>query len=53
MPKSARRFPKIPFYRLFKNKTEPGTSFQATFFVEVFDKSHSIVVLHKLVRFRY
>ena len=32
---------------------EPGTSFQATFFVEFFDKKCSFVILHELAKFNY
>ena len=32
---------------------EPGTSFQATFFVEFFGKKFSFVILHELAKFNY
>ena len=39
LSKSARRPPQIPFYRgSFENGKGPRTSFQATFFIEFFDK---------------
>ena len=31
----------------------PGTSFQATFFVEFFDKKNHFVILHKLTKIHY
>ena len=31
----------------------PGASFQATFFVEFFDKKNYFVILHKLAKFYY
>ena len=31
----------------------PGTSFQATFFIEFFNKKISFVILHELAEFRY
>ena len=49
MSKSTCRFPQIPLYRrFFKNKKGPGTSFQAIYFVEYFDKICSFVT-YKLV----
>ena len=58
MFKSARRPPQIPFSRrFFVNQKGPGTSFQATFFIEFFDKNFTFfdknftVILHKLANF--
>ena len=46
--------PQIPFYRgSFENWKGSGTSFQATFFTEFFDKFFSFVILHKLTKFHY
>ena len=40
-----------PFYRgVFENEKGPGTSFQAKFFIEFFDKKFSFVLLHKLAK---
>ena len=36
-----------------KIKKGPGTSFQATFFVEFFNKKNYFVILHKLAKFHY
>ena len=45
MSKSACRFPQILFYRgFFENKKGPGTSFQATYFADFFDKTFSFIV---------
>ena len=39
------------FYRgFFENWKGPGTSFQATFFVEFFEKNY---ILHKLAKYHY
>ena len=51
LSKSAHRPPQIPFYRgFFENQEGPGTSFQATLFIEFFDKTYSLVMLHKLAK---
>ena len=48
MSKSAHWPPQIPFYRGFlENYKEPGTSFQATFFIKLFEKIFSFRILHK------
>ena len=31
----------------------PGTSFQATFFTEFFDKKFCFIILHKLAKYHY
>ena len=36
-----------------KIKKGPGTSFQATFFIETFDKKFPFVITHKLAKFGY
>ena len=42
------------FYRgFFDNQKGSGTIFQATFFVEFFDKKDYFVILHKLAKFHY
>ena len=42
----------IPFYRgFFENKKRPGTSFQATTFIEFLDKKFSLAMLHRLALF--
>ena len=42
------------FYRGFlENWKGPGTSFQAIFFTEDFNKKFSSVIIHKLARFHY
>ena len=54
LSRSACRLPQIPFYRgFFENWEGPGTSFQATFFIKIFDKEFSFVSLHKLAKFHY
>ena len=54
LSKSACRPPQIPFYRrFFENWKESGTSFQATFFTEIFDKKFSFAILYKLAKFNY
>ena len=54
LSKSANRPPQIPFYRgFFENQKGPGTSFQATLFIELFDKKFSFVILHKLATFHH
>ena len=40
-------------HRILENWKEPGTNFQATFFIEFFDKKFSFIMLHKLVKFHY
>ena len=35
------------------NQKGPGTSLQATFFIEFFDKKFYFVILHKLAKFHY
>ena len=46
--------PQIPFYRrLSEYWKAPGTSFQATFFIEFFDKKFCFVILHKLDKVHY
>ena len=53
MSKSACRLTQIPCYRgFFKNKKGPGTSFQAKFFVEIFDKKISFVI-DELAKFNH
>ena len=37
----------------FENKKGPGTSFQATFFLEFFKKRNCFVILHKLAKCDY
>ena len=45
------RPPQIPFYRgFFENQKGPGNSFQATLFIEFFDKKFYLVMLHKLAK---
>ena len=42
------------FYRgFFENYKGPGTSFQATIFIEFFDKKFYFVILHELAKFHY
>ena len=54
LSKSASRPPQIPFYRrFFENWKGSGTSFQATFFTETFDKKFSFAILHTLAKFHY
>ena len=54
MSKSAGRLTQIACYRgFFKNKKGPGTSFQAKFFVEIFDKKISLVILDELAKFNH
>ena len=36
-----------------KNLKGPGTSFQVTFCIELYDKKFTFVILHKLVKFHY
>ena len=43
-----------PIYRGFlENQVGPGTSFQVTFFTELFDEKFHFVILHKLAKFNY
>ena len=50
--KLAHRPLQIPFYRgFFEDEKEPGTSFQATFFTEVFNKKFYFSILYKLDQF--
>ena len=37
----------------FENYKGPGTSFQAIFFVEFFDKKICFAIIHKLAKFHY
>ena len=54
MSKSPCRLLKAPFYRGFStNKEGPGTSFQAIFFIEKFNKIFSLEVLHKVAEFHH
>ena len=39
--------------KILKNKKGPGTSFQATFYLEFFDKNLSFIIRHKLPNFHY
>ena len=51
---SACRLAQIPFYRgYFNSQKGSGTSFQATFFAEFFDKNLSFVISEKLAKFYY
>ena len=51
---SVHRPSEIPFYRGFlENQKRPGTSSQAAFFIEFFDKKFSFVMLYKLVKFHH
>ena len=46
--------PQNPFYRrIFENQKGLGTSFQATFLIDFFDKKIHFVILHKLAKFHY
>ena len=38
---------------LFENQKEFGASFEATFFINLFDKNFPFVMLHKLAKFHY
>ena len=54
LSKSAHRPLQILFYRgFFENRKGLGTSFQATFFIDFFDKKISFVMLHKLAKFHH
>ena len=39
--------------RILENEKGPGTSFQATFSIEFYDKKFFLVMLHKLAKFYY
>ena len=52
MSKLACKLPQILLYTgFFKNKKGAGTSFQTTFFVEIFDEIVLFVMLRKLAKF--
>ena len=39
--------------QIFENEKGPGTSFQAIFSIEFYDKKSYLVMLHKLAKFHY
>ena len=41
------------YRRIFENQKGLGTSFQATFLIDFFDKKIHFVILHKLAKFHY
>ena len=39
--------------KILKSDKGPGTNFQTTFFVELYDKNFSIVIFYLLLKFHY